>query len=155
MDVSLMNPFIESFTENLSKLGFKSVERTNLALCSSALRFSGVMINISLIGQYKGASIIGMDTTSAKHFASKMMMGMELTELNDLAQSAISEMGNMVCADACSKFSAIGVRGLDISPPTLLIVADGVARLPVPKAISITYIADEIPISMFIGVSEE
>jgi len=155
MDVNLINPFIESFTETLPQIGFQSVIRTNLAVVNNILRFSGVLVNISLIGQYKGASLIGMDITSAKSFASKMMMGMPVAEFDELAQSAVSEMGNMVCAGACSRFSTIGIKGLDISPPTLLMVTDGVAKLPVPQAIAISYVADDIPINMYVGITAQ
>lgn len=75
-----------------------------------------------------------MSFEDAKRFASKMMMGMEVSELDSLAQSAISEMANMVCANACTQFSKADIGGLDISPPTLMMGTGGMATLPVPQA---------------------
>jgi len=53
-----------------------------------------------------------------------LMMGMEVSEFDKVAQSAISEIGNMFCANVCTQFSEIEIAGLDISSPTL----DGARR---------------------------
>ena len=82
-----------------------------------------------------------------------MMMGMEITEFNDLARSAISEMGNMVCANAFTQFGKIDVAGLDISPPTLLMSdVEGQVTLPVPKTITIDLLCDDIPVKLHVGL---
>lgn len=154
MDVNIINPFVESLIETLPQIGFQAVKRTNLSIASNIVTNTGVLVNIALVGQYKGAILIGMDITSAKKFASKMMMGMEVLEFDDLAQSAISEMGNMTCAGACTRYSGLGIKGLDISPPTLLMGTGSTAKLAVPKAIAIKFDADNIPIDMFVGISQ-
>jgi chemotaxis protein CheX len=59
----------------------------------------------------------------------------------------------MVCAGACSIYSTTGIKKLEISPPTLLIVDDGMVKLPVQKGITINFVADDIPVDMFIGIS--
>jgi len=107
---------------------------------------------LSLVGALKGAILIGMSLDSAKQFASKMMMGMDVTEFDSLAQSALSEMGNMVCANACTQFSKIGISGLDISPPLFLIGRNGQATLPVPQTIAINFSVDNIDVSVYVGL---
>ncbi len=84
-------------------------------------------MNVAVVGSIKGVLLIGMSFEGAKKFASKMMMGMEVRELDSLAQSAISEMANMVCANACTQFSKADIGGLDISPPTLMMGTGGMA----------------------------
>ena len=81
-----------------------------------------------------------------------MMMGMPVEELDSLAQSAISEMSNMVCANACTNFAAAGIADLDISPPTLLLGKNAKVNLSAPKAIAVEFLADDLTIDIFIGL---
>lgn len=148
----MINPILEAFASILPQIGFQTVEKKGIALEGSALNYQGILINIGVFGPLKGAILIGMDLDSAKRFASKMMMGMEVTELDNLAQSAISEMGNMVCANACTHFGNAGITGLDISPPTLLIGENGQVRLSVPKVIVVTFVVDGIDINVYAGL---
>lgn len=48
-----------------------------------------------------------------------MMMGLPVEELNEMAQSALSELSNMLTANASINFSNIGVN-VNISTPTLM-----------------------------------
>ncbi|MBP2652665.1 MAG: putative inhibitor of methylation, CheC [Firmicutes bacterium] len=152
MDVNAINPILDAFAHILPQVGFQVVEKKAISLESSCLRNPGMIINIGVMGPLKGAILIGMDVESAKQFASKMMMGMEVVELDSLAQSAISEMGNMVCANACTNFSQSGMGGLDISPPTLLIGKDAMIKLSVPKVIGVTFAVDGIRVDVFVGL---
>lgn len=152
MDVNTINPILDAFATILPQIGFQSIEKKGVALEGAVLPNPGLMINIGVLGPLKGAILIGMTIDGAKRFASKMMMGMEVAELDELAQSAISEMGNMVCANACTNFSAAGVIGLDISPPTLLVGVDGRVRLSVLKVVVVQFLADDIPVSVYVGL---
>ncbi|TGE38410.1 chemotaxis protein CheX [Desulfosporosinus fructosivorans] len=152
MDINIINPLVVSFTDILPQIGFQSVERRSISLVGSTLDYDGVLVHISLVGVLKGAILIGMSLDSAKQFASKMMMGMDVTELDSLAQSAISEMGNMVCANACTQFAKAGISGLDISPPLLLIGKNGQATLPVPQTIAIHFSVDGIDVHVYVGL---
>lgn len=152
MDINIVNPLIASFTEVLPQIGFQSIERRSISVIGSTIEYDGVLVHISLVGVLKGAILIGMSFDSAKKFASKMMMGMTVAEFDSLAQSAISEMGNMVCANACTQFSKAGISGLDISPPLLLIGRNGQATLPVPQTIAIHFSVDSIDINVYVGL---
>ena len=152
MDVNSINPILAAFTEILPQIGFQNVERKNISLVGSSFSYDGVLINLAVVGSVKGVIMIGMDIASAKRFASKMMMGMEVTDFDNLAQSAVSEMGNMVCANACTQFSKVGIDGLDISPPTIMISEGGKATLPVPQTIVIHFLVDGIDIKVYVGL---
>lgn len=52
------------------------------------------------------------------HVASKMMMGMPVTALDDMSASAINELGNMMMGNAATILSTKGIA-MDITPPTL------------------------------------
>lgn len=152
MDIAVINPLLLSFTNVLPQIGFQTVERQSISLIGSTLDYDGVLINISLVGSLRGAILIGMSLDSAKEFASKMMMGMPVEEFDELAQSAISEMGNMVCANACTEFSKAGIEGLDISPPMLVMGKNGQATLSVPQTIAIHFLADNIDVHVYVGL---
>lgn len=152
MDVNIINPILDAFAEILPQIGFSTVEKKSVSLVESTVEYDGVLVNIALLGAIKGVVLIGMDMESAKVFASKMMMGMEVSTLDPLAQSALSEMGNMVVANSCTHFNKIGINGLEISPPTLLISEEGTATLPVPKAIMLCFTVDDINVDVYVGI---
>lgn len=152
MDVNLINPILAAFAEIIPQIGFQTVQKKNLSVVGSTFKYDGVLISLSVVGPMKGVIMIGMDFDSAKSFASKMMMGMPVVEFDALAQSAVSEMGNMVCANACTHYSKMGVTGLDISPPILMIGQGGQATLPVPQTIVIDFLVDDITIKVYVGL---
>ena len=71
-----------------------------------------VIIMIGITGEMRGQVMIAMK------IASKMMMGMPVPELDEMAMSAISELGNMIMGNAATILSTKGI-GIDITPPTL------------------------------------
>jgi len=152
MDINLIDPLIVSFTEILPQLGFQSVEKRDISLIGTTLEYDGVLVHISLVGMLKGAILIGMSLDSAKYFASKMMMGMTVAEFDPMAQSAISEMANMICANACTQYSKAEIIGLDISPPLLLMGSNIQATLPVPQTFQIHFSVDSIDINVYVGL---
>lgn len=152
MDVNMINPILSAFSEIIPQIGFETIQKKNLSVVGSTFHYDGVLISLSVVGPIKGVIMIGMDADSAKRFASKMMMGMPVVEFDALAQSAVSEMGNMVCANACTQYSKIGVTGLDISPPILMIGQGGQATLPVPQTIVIHFLVDDINIKVYVGL---
>lgn len=152
MDVKNVNPVLEAFAEIIPQIGFQSVQRVSVSLLEASIDNIGVMANIGVLGPLKGCILISMSLESAKRFASAMMMGMQVLEFDSLAQSAISEMANMVCAHSCTKFSRAGIAGLDISPPTLLIGEGGKVTLPMPKVIGVKFLIDGIDVDVFVGL---
>jgi chemotaxis protein CheX len=61
-----------------------------------------------------------MTEDTAKYIASTMMMGMPVPEFDAMAQSAISEMSNMLTANAATNLAGMGLE-VDISTPSLSI----------------------------------
>jgi chemotaxis protein CheX len=152
MDVNVINPILSAFADILPQIGFEKVTRKKVTLVEANVDNAGVFVNIAVLGQFRGVVLIGMDLNSAKRFASKMMMGTEVTVFDALSQSAIAEMGNMVCANACMKFAGIGINGLDISPPTLMISEGGKVMLPVAKAVAVGFDVDGMNVDIYVGI---
>lgn len=154
MDVNIINPILAAFTDILPQVGFQNISRKGITLSKATVVNPGAMVNIGMVGSIRGAILIGMDLEGAKQFASRMMGGMAVGELDEIAQSAISELGNMVCANACIKYSQTGVLGLDISPPTLLLGKNGQIKLASASVIVVNFLVDGVPVDLFVGLTQ-
>ena len=84
---------------------------------TAAYETDSIIIMIGVTGEMRGQVLISFSYASACDVASKMMMT-EVTELGDIATSAICELGNMILGNAATVFSNKGI-GIDITPPTV------------------------------------
>lgn len=119
MDVKHINPVIESFINIMPQLGLTEVTKENVSLKENYIESPGVVIIIGLIGDVKGNIIYGITIEDAKKIASTMMIGMPVDDLNEMAQSALSELVNMLTANVATNFSKENIT-VDISTPTLI-----------------------------------
>jgi chemotaxis protein CheX len=154
MDVNYVNPFVESFNNVMPQLGFNNIQLGNLSAKDKEIYGSGVIIILGIVGDIKGNVAYMLDTESAKQIASAMMMGMEVEEFDDLAQSALSELTNMLTANAATAFSNIGVR-VEISTPTMLQGVDISVKMSGGKVLCIPFIVDSIPIEINIAFEDK
>lgn len=119
MDVNNINPVLEAFTTVLPQLGLANVDRKGVSIKGRYIESPGVMIIVGIVGDVKGNIIYGMHIDDAKIIASTMMMGMPVNEFDSLAQSAISELTNMLTANVATNFSKDNIN-INISTPTLM-----------------------------------
>ncbi|MCT4617812.1 MAG: chemotaxis protein CheX [Marinisporobacter sp.] len=120
MNVELINPFIKASKDILHQMANMPCEMGKIFTREGSFDGSEVMIFIGLTGELKGQAILGMQEEVAKKIVSNMMGGMEIAALDDIAKSAISELGNMVLGNAATLIYNKGIT-IDITPPTLLI----------------------------------
>ncbi|KOR24613.1 chemotaxis protein CheX [Clostridium sp. FAM 1755] len=146
MDVKYINPFIDSFYNVLPQIGFSNIVRENVAVKNS-VESLGILINLGIVGDIKGNIVYNIQDENGKKIASKMMMGLPVEELDEMAQSALSELSNMLTANASINFSNIGVN-VNISTPTLMYGQDIKIKLNTDKILNIKIIADDIPIDV-------
>lgn len=78
-----------------------------------------ILISLGVTGQIRGSVVISMNQETANDIASKMMMGMPVNELNELAKSALCELGNMIMGNVATLLFNIGTQ-IDITPPSLM-----------------------------------
>ena len=146
MDVKYINPFIDSFYNILPQIGFSNVTREEVTVKNS-VESLGILINLGIGGDIKGNIVYNIQGENGKKIASKMMMGLPVEELNEMAQSALSELSNMLTANASINFSNIGVN-VNISTPTLMYGQDIKIKLNTDKILNIKIVADDIPIDV-------
>jgi len=119
MDVNYINPILSSFANVMPQLGIANVEKKGMTLKGRFIESPGVMIIVGIIGDIRGNVIYGMSLNDAKKIASAMMMGMPVDNFDELAQSAISELTNMLTANVATNFSNDNII-INISTPTLI-----------------------------------
>lgn len=96
-----------------------SAEPGTIVHAQADLHTSNLWILIDLKGEVEGSIAFGFVPDTALKIASAMMGGFELQQLDEISQSAISELGNMISGNACYLMSQDGLT-VDISPPKLL-----------------------------------
>jgi chemotaxis protein CheX len=117
-NVKFMNPFVEAAAEVLEKEVNAKVERGALSLQKSSLTSDQITVLLSLVGQVQGVVLYGLSKSTALNLVSRMM-GQEFAEFDNLAQSGIAELGNVITGAATVKLSKEGFDA-EISPPTLV-----------------------------------
>ena len=123
MDVKLVNPFIDAFTTVLPQMGFATPTRTGMSVKEKSATSLGVAVIVGFTKEIRGSVVYNMSEETAKFIASTMMMGMPVESFDEMAQSAISEMSNMLTANAATNLTALGLE-VDISTPSLTVGAD-------------------------------
>lgn len=125
MKAQILNPFLEAIHEVLSKEVQTEIERGELSLAANSYTTADVTSLISMIGQVEGNVLFSLDYQTAKQVVGRML-GEPVQEFNELAQSGISELGNVIVGQASVRLARAGYQ-TNISPPAL-ILGDG-ARL--------------------------
>ncbi len=118
MRVEYINPFVETSYRVLKEvLGGADVQRGQLSLKSVAMPVMGVAALVGLAGDVEGRVLFDMTFETALNIASKMN-GETLTQFDDLTKATISELANLITAQAVTKLHELGFK-FDLTPPAL------------------------------------
>ena len=118
MNVSFLNPFVEAAFQVLeAEVGVKA-ERGELSLERSACTSNDVTVMISMVGQVRGVVLYGISEKTGIEIVSRIL-GQRFDEFDELAQSGIGELGNVITGQASQRLAAAGLEA-QISPPTLV-----------------------------------
>lgn len=151
MDVKVINPFIDAIMNIMPQLGFQNVVKGKLSVGEQFVESKGITVLVGLTDQLRGNIAYNFTEATAMSIASKMMMGMPVATLDDLAQSAISELTNMVTGNAATHFEKDGLR-VDISPPSLVVGENFKLKVSSAKFLVVEMIADSLVIELNIGI---
>lgn len=151
MEVKYVNPFIQSFMNVMPMLGFTTPQKVGLTVKPSNIKSKGVMVIVGIVGTVKGNVIYSMTQETAKSIASTMMCGMPVNELDDMAQSAISELANMLTAQTSMIFSESNIS-TDISTPTFMCGNDFFVKASLEKVLCVKMAAGNIEMEINVAV---
>jgi len=133
ISVEHINPFLMSAQQILSQVCNMQTKIGKLSKDDVFIDGEPVFIMLGVTGEMLGQVCIAFDLDVAKDVASRMMMGMPINEIDDMAKSALSELGNMVMGNAATLLANNNLR-IDITPPTL---GMGATKLSSPNMTSL------------------
>jgi len=117
MRVEYINPFVEASFNVLKDVVGPELKRGDLYLKSSTMQIMGVAALVGLAGQVEGRVLFDMTKETALAVASSMN-GEEMKVMDDLAKATITELANMITAQAVTKLHELGFK-FDLTPPAL------------------------------------
>ena len=118
MKVEYINPFIVAATSVLEMVLGAAPSKGNLAMQPATFTSQQCNVVCGVTGQAHGQVIYGMSLITADKIASAML-GQPIKTFDQLAASAIAELGNMISGNALAKLSE-GDYVCDITPPTII-----------------------------------
>jgi chemotaxis protein CheX len=119
MNIEYINPFIEASQTVLKQIAQMDAKLGKVYLKNSPYKSEDLIIMVGLTGKIRGQAIFSMNKSLGMSIASSMMMGMPVTEFDELSKSAISELANMILGNAATILYNRGMN-IDITPPSLL-----------------------------------
>lgn len=118
MKVQYVNPFVEaSFSVIEMTMGTKP-QKGQLAARPAVFTSQQCNVITGVTGQIEGQVIYGMSLVMADKVASQML-GQPIHTFDQLAASAIAELGNMITGNAMSLLAEAGYA-CDITPPSII-----------------------------------
>lgn len=117
MRVEYINPFVEAAFNVLKEVLNEDVRRGELYLKSTTMPVLGVAALVGLAGDVEGRVLFDMSKQTALEVAS-IMNGEQLPSFDELAKATITELANMITAQAVTKLHDLGFK-FDLTPPAL------------------------------------
>jgi chemotaxis protein CheX len=123
MRVEYINPFVEAafnvLKEVLNMMGGDpiDVKRGDLYLKSSNMSIMGVAALVGLAGDVEGRVLFDMSKQTAL-FVAGTMNGEEFSAIDEMVKATITELANMITAQAVTKLHDLGFK-FDLTPPAL------------------------------------
>ncbi len=119
MRAEFFEPFVEGSFRVLREVLSAEPERGPLSLRSGKTFTTQELTTlIGVNGDVEGVVLFAMSLNSALKIASQMM-GEAVTEFDEMAASAINELGNMITGNATTALEQNGFQ-CDITPPSLI-----------------------------------
>jgi chemotaxis protein CheX len=119
VNVEYINPFVQGAQNTINSIYGERPSLGAVKIKQLPYSSSPVAITIEFFGGISGCGIYNMHESLACDIASKMMMGMTVKAFDDMAKSAISELGNMITGGVATMIASKGVP-IDIKPPLLV-----------------------------------
>jgi chemotaxis protein CheX len=120
MRVEYINPFVEATYNVLKEVLQRDVKRGDLYLKESTMQIMGVAALVGLAGDVEGRVLFDMTKETALKVATAMNFGDVFTKLDDMARSTLTELANMITAQAVTKLYELGFK-FDLTPPALFV----------------------------------
>ena len=118
MKAQYVNPFAQGALDVMQQVLSVTPERGDISARPKLFTTQQINIVCGITGPVEGLVIYGMSMITADKIASRMI-GTPVLTFDQLAASAIAELGNMVSGCAMSNLAATGLA-CEITPPTII-----------------------------------
>lgn len=150
MKVEYINPFVEAAFSVMEMVLGNRPTKGELAMQPATFTSQQCNVVCGVTGQVQGQVIYGMSLPVADKIASTML-GQQIKVFDQLAASAIAELGNMISGNAMCKLSENGFI-CDITPPTIIRGSSvKISTLSIP-AIVIPITLEQGELSLTVGI---
>lgn len=119
MKAEYVNAFIKASTEVLNNFVTEKFSVGRPYIRQNPFPTKEIVILLGITGDIRGQAVFSLTEQMAKSIASGMMMGMPVDEIDEMAKSALSELGNMIMGNSATLLFNLGVK-IDITPPSLV-----------------------------------
>jgi chemotaxis protein CheX len=119
MRTEFINPFLQAATEVLEAELGSVPRRGNIGLEKSVYTSNDITAAVGVTGEVEGVVLYVMTEATGRGMVSKMME-QDFPEFDDLAQSGIAEIGNVITGRAAVLLAEAGFTS-DLTPPMLLL----------------------------------
>lgn len=121
MKVQFVNPFIDAAVEVIAQESAAAVSRGALRVEGNPYTTEDVTAVVGISGTVRGSMYLSMSTATALALVSRML-GQPVDAFDELAQSGIAELSNVVAGTAATRLATLGVEST-ITPPLMLLGA--------------------------------
>ena len=121
MKVHLVNPFVTAACEVLTVETGSTPTRGGLSIEQNPYTTEDVTAVVGISGTTRGSVYVSMSEPTARAIVGRMI-GSEVTAFDELAQSGIAELANVVAGTATITLANQGFTA-DVSPPLMLVGA--------------------------------
>ncbi|MFQ3549954.1 MAG: chemotaxis protein CheX [Armatimonadota bacterium] len=133
MRVEFIEPFLSAAFNIFQTFSGQEPTRGDLALRRSTFTTQHINIMAGVNGNIEGNVLYGMSLGTAQKIAGAMI-GSEIDVIDEMAWSALSELGNMITGNAITLLSQKGYT-VDITPPSVIRGVDLEVSTKVPALV--------------------
>ena len=117
MDVAYVNPFIAASSNVIKSMCTLDVKVNKPYVTPIVFDTESLVILIGITGNVRGQVFISFPKKTALIIAGAMMGGVILEDMDEMTESALSELGNMIMGNVATIFSTNKIN-IDITPPS-------------------------------------
>lgn len=115
----LTQPMVDSVNQNLSMFGFAPEYKGASEIVGNEVSLGDVHVLFGLTDGLHGNIVLGFKMSTALTIVSFMMGGMQIDSLDEMSQSALGELGNMIVGTGITNTHSASL--INFSTPTIVV----------------------------------
>ncbi|MBF0407706.1 MAG: chemotaxis protein CheX [Candidatus Riflebacteria bacterium] len=120
LDANVLNQFILASISVFEQIANIKLSKDKLQYYHQGFKWKVQVATIlGLTGAIKGQIILSIDEEIAKKVASAILMGEPVNEFNEIAESGVCEIANMIGGDSAQRLNKLGLT-VDVSVPSII-----------------------------------